>query len=114
MQCKRFEDSPVTLSVGVIEEMRHNLDGLVKYKIIYRDYKGREFVAWTNWMRDDNYRVGDSIPVKNMAVPSFGLLNVPLAINNHPQRYVEPYVAAMVLAGIGAMIAGYHIGNGKR
>lgn len=102
------------LSLGMIEEVRYNRQGFVKYKIIYKDYQDRKFVAWTNWMRDDGLKIGDSIPVKNLAIPSFGLLNVPVEVNNHPQRYVEPYVAAMVLAGVGALIAGYHIGKSDK
>ena len=103
-----------TVSVGVIDEIKTRDDGAVKYKIAYKDYKGRTFTAWTSWMRDDGYRLGDSIPVNNLAIPSFGLVNVPLAVNNCPQKHVEPYVAAMVLAGIGALIAGYHIGKSKK
>ena len=103
-----------TVSLGVIEETKNRKDGSVRYKIAYRDYKGRDFSAWTTWMRDDGYKIGDSVPVNNFAIPSFGMLNIPVAVNNHPQRYVEPYVAAMVLAGIGALIAGYHIGKSKK
>ena len=112
---KCMHDNINTVSIGIVEEMKTRLSGDVKYKIAYRDYKGRVYSAWTIWMRDDGYNVGDSIPVRNVSVPSFGLLNIPLAVNNHPQRYVEPYVAAMVLAGVGALIAGYNIGrNNKR
>ena len=103
-----------TNSIGIVEGSKTRLNGDVKYKIAYRDYQGREYSAWTTWMRDDGYRIGDSIPVRNISVPSFGLLNIPLAINNHPQRYVEPYVAAMVVAGIGALIAGYNIGKNSK
>ena len=103
-----------THSIGVIEQMKARLNGNVKYKIMYRDYQGRTYSAWTTWMRDDGHNVGDSIPVKNVTIPSFGLLNIPLSIDNNPQRYVEPYVAAMVVAGIGALIAGYHIGKNSK
>ena len=112
MSIKKFTlDGAKAVSIGVIEEIKIKKNGSVKYKILYRDYDGREYSAWTTCMRDDGYRVGDSITVKNVSVPSFGLLNVPLAVNNQPQRYVEPYVAAMVVTGIGALIGGYFIGK---
>lgn len=118
MKCKMrdlYYEGPITLSIGIVDEIRTNVNGLVKYKITYKDYLQREFTAWTSWMRDDGYKIGDSIPVKNLAIPSFGMLNVPLSVNNHPQNHVELYVAAMVTAGIGALIAGYNIGkNSKR
>lgn len=104
-------DNLNTHSVGIIEKIKKRKDETVKYKISYPDYKGRVYSAWTTWMRDDGYQIGDSIPVKNIAIPSFGLLNIPLSINSNPQKYVEPYVAAMVATGIGALIAGYHIGK---
>ena len=98
-------------SIGSIEEIKVRKNGTVKYKIVYPDYKGRVYSAWTDWMRNDGYEIGDSIPVRNVAIPSFGLLNIPLSINSNPQKHVEPYVAAMVAAGIGALIAGYQIGK---
>jgi hypothetical protein len=103
-----------TVSIGVIEGVKKRVNGSAKYRITYRDYKGREYSAWTDWMRDDGYEIGDSIPVSNLSIPSFGLLNVPTSVNNHPQHHVEPYVAAMVLAGVGALIAGYNIGKNSK
>lgn len=107
-------ESPITSSVGVIEEMKTNSSGMAKYKIAYRDYRGREYMAWTTWMRDDGYRPGDSIPVNNLSIPSFGLLNLPLTVNSHPQRYVEPYIAAIVAVGLGAFVAGHTIGKNSK
>lgn len=107
-------DKCVSLSIGVVEAMKTNKEGLVKYCILYKDRKGRKCKAWTNWMKSDRYAVGDHIPVKNIAIPSFGLINIPLTVSGHPQTYVEPYVAAIVLAGIGALIAGYNIGKNKK
>lgn len=103
-----------TVSIGIVEEKKVRRNGDAKLKISYRDFKGREYTAWTTWIRDDGHNPGDSIPVRNVSVPSFGLLNVPVSVNNHPQRYVEPFVAAMVLTGIGAAFAGYHIGKSKK
>ena len=112
MKIKNFE-CPTTMSIGVIEEMKMRMNGTVKYKVLYRDYKGRDFSAWTTWVRDDGHSVGDNIPIKNVAIPSFGLLNVPVAVDNHPQRYVEPYMAAAIITGIASMFIGYCIGKHK-
>lgn len=106
-------DKYTNLSVGMIVDMKTNACRMVKYKILYKDYKDRQYAVWSNWMRDDGYRVGDSIPMKNITIPSFGLLNMPLEVNNHPQKHVEPYIVAMVAAGIAALVCGYNIGKSK-
>lgn len=111
---KHIDNERITVSLGIVEEVQHNINGFVKYKIAYVDYQGRSYTTWSNWMRDDQYKIGDSIPVKNVSIPSFGLLNIPLAINNNPQHHEEIYISATVIASIGAMLIGYNIGKNKK
>ena len=105
----------VSLSVGIIYKMKVNKEGLVQYEIAYKDCNGKEHRKWSDWMRLDGYKIGDSIPVKTMTVPgTCGLVSVMLEVNKHPQKRMEPYVGAIAITGICALIAGYNIGKNHR
>ena len=106
-------ESPVSLSIGIVMQMKnHKKAGMVKYEILYKDNNGREHTRWSDWMRFDGYKVGDSIPVKVLTLPaSFGLMSDLLEVNGHPQDCVAPYALAIVAAGVGALMLGYNIGK---
>ena len=109
-------ENPVSLSVGIVENMKHHAKtNMVRYEILYKDNNGREHTRWSDWMRFDGYKIGDGIPVKVLTLPaSFGLMSDLLEVDGHPQKRIEPYVLAMVAAGIGALIVGYNIGKSKK
>jgi hypothetical protein len=104
----------ISVSIGLINKIKMGRNGAVQYEILYRDQWGREHTQWSDWMRFDEYKIGDSIPVKTASVQgTFGLLTYMKEVNGHPQKRVEPYVATMALACVGTLIAGYYIGKGK-
>lgn len=106
----------VSLSVGIIMRSKvHASGGSVKYQILYKDNSGREHTRWSDWMRFDGYQIGDSIPVKVLTIPAtYGLISDLIEVDSHPQKRIEPYILAMVAAGVGALIAGYNIGKSSK
>ena len=105
----------VSLAVGIIMRSKTHKNGAVKYQILYKDNSGREHTRWSNWMRFDGYKIGDSIPVKVLTIPAtYGLISDLIEVDSQPQKHVEPYVLAMVAAGIGALVAGYSIGKSSK
>lgn len=108
-----FNDS-INVVVGVVEDIKTNDHGAVRYKIAYRSDSGREHRTWSNWMRNDGYKIGDSIPVKTASVPgTFKLVSVPIEVNRSPQRRVEPYTASLALAATCGLLIGLMIGKEK-
>ena len=112
MRVNAFENV-VSLSIGIVMRSKtHN--GAVKYQILYKDNSGKEHTRWSDWMRFDGYKIGDSIPVKVLTIPATnGLISDLLEVDNQPQKRVEPYVLALVLTGVGALFAGYCIGKDR-
>lgn len=109
----RKYDEMNALSLGLIEQRKEKSNSQVKYKILYKDYNGKEHKTWTNWMRDDGYKVGDSIPVRSIAVPSFGLVNLPVAIDNNPQTFLAPYILGVIVGCASTLFLGYQLGKNK-
>ena len=104
----------VNLVVGIVEDMKTNNNGAVRYKIAYKTDSGRVHRAWSNWMRNDGYEIGSSIPLKALNVPgTFKLISVPVEVNRSPQRRVEPYAASLALATVCGLLAGLLIGKRK-
>ena len=107
-------DNQINLVVGVVEDMKTNQNGAVRYKIAYRTDSGREHRVWSNWMRNDDYEIGSSIPLKVLNVPgTFELISVPIEVNRSPQRRVEPYVASLMLSAACGLLVGMMIGKEK-
>ena len=98
------------VSLGLVEQRKEH-NNLVKYKISYKDSEGKLHSTWTNWMRDDGYKVGDSIPVKSIA--PFGRVNIPVAIDCQPQRHIAPYIAALAIVNTCSWVIGYKKGKRK-
>lgn len=108
MKKMKFEN-PVCVSLGVVMNVKRcPRNELVKYQIAYRDDNGRDRMQWSDWMRDDGYEIGDSIPVKALILPMMSML---LEVDNTPQSHVDLYSAAIVGMGMFALIAGYFIGK---
>lgn len=102
----------MNLSLGLIEQIKRNEDDEVRYLIRYRTENGKEHTTWSNWMRDDNYKVGDSIAIRTQRVPgTFGLVNVAKDIDRHPQTTNGPLVTALIIASVCAAVAGFVLGK---
>jgi hypothetical protein len=110
MRC--FFESPRHVSVGSIESIRTNKKNKVKYEIAYPDKKGKVHKAWSNWMQNDGYNAGDSIPVQSLSIPcTFGLCSTLLEVKGMHQQHSELYVAAIVATGVGLGLLGYCLGK---
>lgn len=107
-------ENPIALSVGIVMRAK-NKAGMVRYQILYKDNYGREHTRWSDWMRFDGYKIGDSIPVKSITIPAtFGVVSALLEVDGNPQKHVAPYVVPVVAAGIAALFVGYGIGKDHR
>lgn len=113
-QRKERREERINLVVGIVEDMKTNENGAVRYKIAYKTDSGREHRAWSNWMRNDGYQIGSSIPLKALNVPgTFELISVPIEVNRSPQRRVEPYAVSLALAAMCGLLAGLLLGKDK-
>jgi hypothetical protein len=96
----------------MIMRMKVNRNGMAKYEILYRDESGRTHKRWSDWMRFDGYKIGDSIPVKIVTIPATcGLVSDLIEVNGHPQNHTETFILATAMIGVGTMLIGYKIGK---
>ena len=102
--CVNKEAKHISVSLGYIDEMKINKNGFVKYKVLYKSNGGKNRTLWTDWMENEGYSVGDSIPVH---AREFAGVSKPISVNQNPQRSDSPYVFAMVIATVGAFVTGY-------
>ena len=111
---KTFEN-PIHMSVGNIESVRVNKNNRVKYEIAYLDRHGKEHKTWSNWMQDDGYKAGDSIPVRSIALPgTFGLYSPLLEVSGVHQNRTEVYAMTTAVVAVGVGLIGYAIGHARK
>lgn len=111
---KKAFESPINVSVGNIESIRINKRDRVKYEISYLDKNGKEHKSWSNWMRDNGHKAGDSIPVQSLSIPgTFGFCSILLEVEGIAQQHAETYVATMVVLAIGIGVIGYLVGKSR-
>jgi len=109
----KHEDK-IFISLGVIEKLKRNEADDVRYLIRYKTEDEKEHLVWSNWMRDDGYKVGDSIAVRGYRVTKLLPFNVTRDIDRHPQTDHRPLAVALAVFGVGAAVIGFILGRSSK